>query len=96
MNVGKTIKGMLIGAGLAGLASNGLAAYNATYATSDLGTAIIDLLVSIVVSVAGQGNTIGQLIVVMLVVSLIGGVFTVLVGLIGSAVMILNRFKGGI
>ncbi len=100
MNVGKTVKGVLVGSGLIGLTNFALAVNNTgyvpVYQTSDLGTAIIDLLVTIVVSVASQGGVIGQMFVVMLVVSLIGGVFAVLAGLIGSALMILQRFKGGL
>ncbi len=92
MNLGKKIKGVLIGSGLVGLGSSALAAYNPVYQTGDLGTAIIDLLVTIVVSIARQGGVLGQLLVVILVVSLIGGVFTVIIGLVGTAMGMFRLF----
>jgi hypothetical protein len=96
MNVGKFLmkhpKAVAVVGGLAGLAGSAAAAYSPNYATSDLGTAIIDLLVKIVVSIASQGGSIGQLIVVILVISIIGGVFTVLIGLVGTALGMFNAF----
>lgn len=63
--------------------------YVPVYQTSDLGGAVLDLVISVAVGIAGQGNVIGQAVVVLLIVSMISGVGTVMI------VSVYGLFKGG-
>jgi hypothetical protein len=79
--------GVIAGAGSA------MASYTPAYATSDLAPAIIDLITTVVVGVAKQGGTIGQVLVVCLVVALMTGVFASLGGLALTAWSLIGKFS---
>jgi hypothetical protein len=67
----------------------GSGGYVPSYGAIDFGGAIIDLVAGVIVGVAGRGNMIGQAFVVLLIVSMIGG--------IGMAVLVsvYHLFKPG-
>jgi hypothetical protein len=69
--------GVIAGAGSA------VASYTPAYTTTDLIPAIIDLITTVVVAVAGQGNIIGQLAVLMLLL----GLLSVAIGSVAAMAM---------
>jgi hypothetical protein len=60
-------------------------AYTATYTSDDLGTAIVDLIVTFIVAVTGKAPTLAGLVIVLMTVVIIGTILTALAAAAGIA-----------
>ena len=57
-----------------------VSAYTATYTSDDLGTAIVDLIVTFIVAITGKAPTLAGLMVVLLTVAIIAAIMAALAG----------------
>jgi hypothetical protein len=55
-------------------------AYSATYVTTDIAPITIDLVATLLAALTGQMGTIAQLIVVLIILGVLGGIFAAVSG----------------
>jgi hypothetical protein len=67
-----------------------VSAYTATYTSDDLGTAIVDLIVTFIVAVTGKAPTLAGLMIVLFTVAIIGAIMAALAAAAGVAAGIIK------